>query len=218
MLLHRSVLAGKAREIYVARVGLLAVTPRVLDLFKQLVPGQFDSGPAEVEAHPETRGRFHWIRPRHHIGSPPWHRGEGERCPRCGRFPWLRAVRDPARFPGRLLLNSFGEHAWDLALVGEHPQSANIPATLDAIRRGVAGDWKVGVRHHIAASGGLYAALYNAGVKGLAWPDWGPYISVNPDEPTWEDTRRFADLFTGSKDRIMRKKGEGLIWYGMTDH
>jgi hypothetical protein len=60
--------------------------------------------------------------------------------------------------------------------------------------------------HRTVVSGGLFAALFNSRVKGLGWPDEGPYLSLAPDEPPLESERRFAHLFPPKHDKALRKK------------
>lgn len=66
-----------------------------------------------------------------------------------------------------------------------------------------------GPRHWpIAISGGLYAALYNLGVKGLHWPGMSSDIllSAKAGEYPLEPHRRFATLFTTKTDKALKQK------------
>jgi len=88
-------------------------------------------------------------------------------------------------------VDHFGQRKFDIACVGswygtrENPELQDVPRDL-------------------VVSGGLFAFLYNAGVKGLVMPDEGVF-SARGDSPL-EKKRRFAELTSGKQDKILRKK------------
>jgi hypothetical protein len=58
----------------------------------------------------------------------------------------------------------------------------------------------------IVLSGGLWAYLYNCGVKRLLMPQTESPMYSAKGEPVLEPERRFADLKTGKEDRAARIK------------
>jgi hypothetical protein len=188
--------AGK-REIFVVHAGFLVVTARVLEMFERLIPGEFDHGPAIINHRDAHSAQYFWIRPLTYTGGLAFAGSRGTPCPGCGRaevyFP--NDMKRDAHISGQWIVSSYGDSNANIAYIGEAPWAA----TRSEFVLRPPTRW-------LALSGGLFAALYNHGVKGLTWPDEGPLVSYNLSESAWEPQRRFADLFTGSKDKFLKAK------------
>lgn len=176
------------RELYYVSNALYLANDRVLGLFRELVPDEFEWGEVVVSGRSEQHGEWYWLRPRHWLkGRANWI--EGNVCPKCG-IPRERIKRDDQYPDVPELLRTFGPWAWNLARIERWGSTERFP--LDP--------------RPALVSGGLFAVLYNHGVKGLLWPGRWPFISVRPDEPTLEPKRRFADMFAGKADKILKVK------------
>lgn len=204
-MIHPDVLKGGKRELFDVRSGLLIVKPRAMEVLREFAPDEFDVGIAKVAGQREDNASFHWVRPRQHIGGYAVQGHYGECCPECKRpSEFRRCVSEKDKtHPGGPIIDRFGDFKGNLALIGQEPQSATLATAQTKPPT-----------HWIAISGGLFAALYNRGIKGLALPDegplnarlWeGPLISNDINEPTWESERRFADAFPGKADKFVKK-------------
>lgn len=176
------------REIFSAHNGIFIVNQRVRDLFIDLTGVDVDTGPVVIDGQNKPDKDFFWIRPKKHIGACSNMLATGAVCYQCNRYDrYSLDIHNNGGF-----LNFFGDTAANFARIGDvsyfHPavDSRDVPR-----------------RHAVAVSGSLYAALYNHGVKGLCWPDGGPFISVLESEPPAE-TRRYVNLFSKTKDKIMK--------------
>jgi hypothetical protein len=109
----------------------------------------------------------------------------------------LIAGLDVKPLPLAPFVEHFGDPAWNLALVGEHPLGERSRMAEQG------GTWLA------AISGGLFAVLWNHGVKGLQWPKDGPYLSLREDQDTWEPARRFAGVFPPAVDKARKQKSKG---------
>jgi hypothetical protein len=171
--------------------GLLIARAPVKDLLRALIPDQLEWGETCVV---DSRGRvvqraitedFFWIRPKHRIGRD-IRETVAEHCPKCG-LPMKGGglyydVNAKIWHNTRITVEDFGKKNWQLAVVG-----TQLPYALD-----------------IVVSGGLWAYLYNCGVRGLVLPKQG--LNSANGEPAIEHKRRLADLTCPKEDRALRLK------------
>jgi hypothetical protein len=145
-------------------------------------------GTVQVAGRRRRGSQFHWIRPRIWIGSKAAE-SVTERCPKCD-VPTRMSV-DPDVPNVFDLVKCFGTTARNFARIGQFQW----PVTRHAY-------------HFLAVSGGLFTVLWNHRIKGMLWHPRGqiPLISLRPDEPTFEATRRFSDAFAGKSDLFLRHK------------
>jgi hypothetical protein len=174
--------------------GLLIVSQRVLVALQDLAADDFDSGEVQIRGRSGPGAKLHWIRPRHSTGNYPSQRAVGKPCPACGLPDEFNNGLMAPTIPGAEVVQSFGDSTANLARIGKFPQLAERDPSEPL------------VRHDLAVSGGLFATLFNMGFKGLAWPAWGPLVSLQPQDATWEATRRLADRTSSKEDKIMKKK------------
>jgi hypothetical protein len=99
---------------------------------------------------------------------------------------------DTSTLPGCAGLPDFGDPEANVALVGRFSSLAVPRPGRNVVRSRCA-----------VVSGGLYAVLFNAGVKGLRWPYEGMRMSSREDQP-WTEKRRF-DIFKPREDKILKK-------------
>ena len=163
-----------SREFFHAGNGVLVLSERVRVLLASLIPGQFVSGAVAVRGKKPPAAPMYWVRPVHRIGAYVKQQRRGEPCPSCARPDAFVTLVNAPHEPGGALVDDFGDHDWNLALVGKYPTHAD-RARLE----------KVPAQHDIVIAGGLYAVLYNQKVKGLRWPDAGPYVSRRAHDLTW---------------------------------
>lgn len=198
--LHPSILKSGKRDIFFAARGLFAMSQKALDVFLTLAGDEFDYGEAEVKGKPKSRGTFFWLRPKHCIGQ---FGAQGDRGGICKSCKWPIELRrtvssNESKQPIGPLVKHFGKKAWNLALIGEKPHQASCHMkSTDA------------PLHGVAISGGMFAAIYNSGLRGLAWPHEGPLISIKKNEATWEAKRRYPNTFSSGKDPFMKCKTPG---------
>jgi hypothetical protein len=182
--------AGK-NEFLPASNGVFVASARVLQILSTHAGADFHSGPVVSRAKPLPE-EFFWVRPRRRIGARVGQQAVGTPCAACGMPERFSMEGVSGSSPYASIVEQFGDAAWNLALVGDFPLGES-PR-----------DPERGVTFFVTVSGGLFAVLWNQGVKGLQWPKQGPYISKRPAEKTWEEHRRFADVFPSAKDKAAK--------------
>jgi hypothetical protein len=185
----QDVVLKKNVDVFPGDKGLLVVKKPVKDVLLDLIEDQIDWGEVVLvnsfgKRVPSGKGNnmVYWIRPKHGIGGDL--RGKPESpCSKCGRFTtcFPDHEREGRVHTGRFLVEHFGKKQLNIAWVG----NCIGPNT-------------------VVVSGGLWAHLYNCGVKGLVLPEEGLYSSKG--QPPVEPERRFANLKTGKDDKVMRLK------------
>jgi hypothetical protein len=164
--------------------GLIIVRKRVKDLLLDLVGNQIGWGEtcfvdsASKQVRPaNSEERLFWVRPKHTIGRPLGYRPDSP-CPKCGTPRTSPPIDDPSQrvVTHRVMVEHFGNSTWNIASIG---------------------DWNVRELHTIVVSGGLWAHLYNCGVRGLLLPEPHGGLYSATGEPAIEPPRRFPNITTG---------------------
>jgi hypothetical protein len=192
----KDVSSRRTVDVFPAMNGLLIVRERVKELLLELVGNEIDWGETcfvdlsgkKVRSR-KSDERLLWVRPKHAIGRELGCKPDSP-CPKCGTprtCPPLRDLNEKIS-THRVTVEHFGKKHWNIARVGE---------------------WHVTDLHAIVLSGGLWAHLYNCGVKGIILPEPQGGLYSAKGEPAIEAERRFANLKTGKEDRFLRMK----MWY-----
>jgi hypothetical protein len=181
----------KNKELSRCENGVFVVSSKVLSVLKDLSADDLIIRRVQITGRKTFADDWHAVRPKNALRSYGGLRGDGPVCSKCD-LPARLVPRDSSYG----FFKDFGSPACNLALVDEHPYTYK-----DS-------DWDHGTAkpHDIVISGGLFAALYNAGVKGLAWPEAISCFSAKPDQPTLEPTQRFVERFPGPTNKILKHK------------
>jgi hypothetical protein len=191
-----SVLKRK-EEVFRARNGLLIANRRVKDLLAELIAGEIEWGKTTFASskdhavNPTEKREFYWIRPKYLIGKSMYETPDSP-CPKCGIPLACGDYPNGGRkvVPISPLVEHFGDKRLNIACSGTWTGRRDSPSEAVMARE-------------IVVSGGLYAYLYNSGLKGFVFPEHIVFSARG--EPPIEETRRFGDLKTGKEDRILRK-------------
>jgi hypothetical protein len=155
-LVNKSVL--KKYDVFEAAAGMLVVRPRVLELLKEAIGGQFDFGNAMVaksKIKPTGDDRLFWVRPKETIGARIRLLRADRPCPACKRIKpggWYGSTEDFVNISGpgvvdeRIRVTHFGTGTADLALI-DNSAIGSFPT--------------------LAMSGALMTYLEASGVKGF---------------------------------------------------
>jgi hypothetical protein len=193
-----SVALRRKEDVFAAGNGLLIVKSWVKDLLVDTARAQIEWGETAlvdavgVPVKAGERGKVGWIRPKFHIGRNTAESRDSP-CEKCGIPLGCGSVpnTDAKVFSHRLIVEHFGKKEPNIASLGTWVGSRRNPEGWSPART-------------IVLSGGLWAYLYNCGVKGMVTPDQGLY-SEKGEAPV-EPERRFADLKTGKEDSVLRLK------------
>ena len=193
-LVDGSVASAGKNEFLPASNGVFVVSARVLEILSTHAAADFHWGPVVSNGAKRVPVEFCWLRPTRRIGARAGQQAVGTPCAACGMPERFIMEGVSGSSPYAPIVEHFGDAAWNLALVGDFPLGES-PR-----------DPERGVTFFVAISGGLFAVLWNHGVKGLKWPKQGPYLSKRPEDETWEEKRRFADLFPRAGDKAAKYK------------
>jgi len=176
----------KPAEMYFVDNAAYVVSQKILGLFNQMAPDQFESGSVTVSGRADLKGKFCWIRPLAYLkGRANWF-GE-DPCPKCGvPRKWDQRLDDYPDQPR--LVRTFGPRELNFARIARWERrlsTMQVPGNAAIV------------------SGGLYSMLRKNGVKGMEFPP-EIYISVVSDnqEPTLEPEPRFADLLSKPTKKV----------------
>jgi hypothetical protein len=204
--------AMKKQDLYEAGPFIIAKA-HAHDLLKKIIPGQFESGEAQVQGvkeKPAAADRLYWILPKATIGNES-NKTVRRRCKTCGRNlderqrPWPTDAKEPGLLELRNKVEHFGYTDADLALVGGFYGSVNEK-----------GDGVVSWYRHKAISGRLFTFLKESGIKGMLVsqsPEANQFYISEAGEPTMlaADVKGFAPATTAKPTKAaaspaMKKK------------
>jgi hypothetical protein len=189
---------NRKEDMFRAANGLLIASKRLTHLIIDLIPEEIEWGNttfASTKTHgvnPEQMKEFFWIRPKNVIGKS-MNETLGPPCAKCGIPLACGDYPNGSRkiVPISPLVEHFGDKKWNIACLGTWTGRRDSHSEASMARQ-------------IVISGGLFAYIYNCGIKGFVFPE--QIVFSASGEPPIEEDRRFADLNTGKQDKILRKR------------